>query len=193
MSDLILASASPRRVDLLRNMGVSFEVIPSNAAELHDESISAARVCEINAERKASQVAASHPKHTVLGADTIVTFEGRLFGKPCDRAEAQRMLSELSGRAHQVVTAVCLIRAERKAVFHDVTTVEFKILSPQDISLYLDLVPVLDKAGAYGIQDRGELLVKNVAGSFSNVMGLPTERLALEFDRWKIPYSSRSR
>lgn len=190
---LILASSSPRRVELLRGMGIEFDVIPSEVDELHDETIDAPRLCEINAERKAADVAERARGSVVLGADTLVILERCLYGKPCDLQDAKRMLAELAGRKHQVITAVCLLNGERKSVFHDITEVEFKPLSEREILRYIELVSVLDKAGAYGIQEHGELLVKSTRGSFSNVMGLPVERLAREFDRWGIPYNNRKR
>lgn len=190
---LILASSSPRRIELLRGMGVEFEVIPSQVDELHDETIDTARLCEMNAERKATDVAQRTRGSIVLGADTLVILEQCLYGKPCDLQDAKRMLSELAGRKHRVITAVCLIDGERKNVFHDSTVVEFKPLSESEISKYIELVSVLDKAGAYGIQEHGELLVKNTRGSFSNVMGLPVERLVEEFDRWGISHNRRNR
>jgi septum formation protein len=193
MNKLILASASPRRADLLCSIGVDFDVIPSAAEELHDESLGAAKLCELNAEQKAAEVAKAHPGRVVLGADTLVTLNGRLFGKPRDLEQAKRMLADLAGRTHQVVTGVCLCNGRRKSVFSDVTEVRFKPLTPEIIDTYIAAVPVLDKAGAYGIQERGELLVESVSGSYSNVVGLPLERLAREFDTWEIPYKSRSR
>lgn len=193
MSKIILASASPRRVELLRSLGVDFDVIPSAAEELHDESLNPAVLCELNAERKAADVAKNHTDRVVLGADTLVTLDGKLFGKPRSLEEARTMLSSLSGRTHQVITGVCLYGGSRKSLFSEITEVRFKLLTPQVIDSYLSTVSVLDKAGAYGIQERGDLLVDNISGSYSNIVGLPVERLAPEFDGWGIRYSSRSR
>jgi septum formation protein len=195
MSKLILASASPRRSELLRSMGVSFETVPSAADEVHDEQRAAAHLCELNAERKAAEVSARFPNDIILGADTLVTLPPRIYGKPCDLTMAKDFLRELSGRTHEVITGVCLMQLStaRKSVFHDVTHVTFKTLSDVTIDCYITQVAVLDKAGAYAIQECGDLLVEKISGSFSNVVGLPTERLAQEFDRWSIPYSERSR
>jgi len=192
MSEVILASASQRRMDLLRSLGVSFKVVPSAAEELHDESFSPNALCELNAERKAADVAMSYPNRVVLGADTLVTLDGKLFGKPRDLAEAKEMLAQLGGKTHQVITGVCLCDAARKSLFSEVTQVRFRPLTPQVIETYLTAVSVLDKAGAYGIQERGELLVEGFSGSYSNVVGLPLERLAREFDAWGITYSRRN-
>ena len=190
---MILASASPRRVELLRSLGVDFEVIPSSAEELHDESLSPSTLCELNAERKAADVANRHAGSVVLGADTLVTLDGRLFGKPRDLAEAKSMLMKLGGTTHQVITGVCLCDGKRKSIFSDMTEVRFKSLTPEVVDAYISTVSVLDKAGAYGIQERGDLLVEGISGSYSNVVGLPIERLAQEFDVWDIRYSRRSR
>ena len=190
MRRIILASASPRRSELLRSLGVQFEVIPSTAEELHDEALDARKLCELNAERKALEVAERFPDAVVLGADTLVTFGGKLYGKPPDRAIAKKMLRELSGRTHEVITGLCLLHrgARKGSNFHDVTRVSFKELTEGVIESYVSSVQVLDKAGAYGIQERGEMLVEKIEGSFSNVVGLPLERLSEEFSRWKIPH-----
>lgn len=194
MSKIILASASPRRSDLLKSIGVLFEVVPSTADELHDERQGATALCELNAERKAGDVAARFPNAAVLGADTLVTLEGRIFGKPRDLAEAKTMLRALSGATHEVVTGLCLKHnaGGRNSAFHEVTRVTFKALSDAAIDDYISTVPVLDKAGAYGIQEHGEILVEKIEGSFSNVVGLPLERLGQEFDLWGVTYNKRS-
>jgi septum formation protein len=188
VSRLILASASPRRVDLLHSLGVEFEVIPSKADELHDPSINVARLCALNAEAKAEQVAQQHPNCVVLGADTLVSLEQQLFGKPQHLDEAFETLEALSGKTHQVTTGVCLrlLQENRREVFTVETLVTFKSLTSETIRTYLRLVPVLDKAGAYGIQDRGEMLVENVRGSLSNVIGLPLEAVSDALERWEI-------
>jgi septum formation protein len=195
MSRIILASASPRRSELLRSMGVAFGVIPSKADEVHDEQLGAAELCEINARRKAGEVARRFPESIVLGADTLVTLAPRIYGKPRDLSMAKDFLRELSGRTHEVITGVCLMQVSsaRETVFHDVTQVTFKTLSEETIAKYVSQVAVLDKAGAYAIQECGDLLVEKISGSFSNVVGLPTERLAQEFERWSVPYNERSR
>ena len=187
---IILASASPRRSELLRRMGVQFEVVASKAEELHDERMRAAELCEINARRKAEEVAKEFPDALVIGADTLVALRERVFGKPRDLTEGKEMLRQLSGGTHEVVTGVCLTAngGQRVSVFHDLTHVTFRELNEARIEEYVRTVGVLDKAGAYGIQERGELIVERIAGSFSNVMGLPVERLAQEFTRWGIPH-----
>ena len=194
MNKIILASASPRRLELLKSLGVAFEVVPSLAVELHDERLSAVQLCEINALRKAEEVAARFPEAVVLGADTLVTLASKNYGKPANRDEARRMLHELSGRTHEVVTGVSLLQRSsgRRSVFHEVTRVTFKQLSEEIVEAYLSAVAVLDKAGAYAIQEKGEMLVERIDGSWSNVVGLPTERLLAEFDGWSVPQGTSS-
>jgi septum formation protein len=176
---VILASASPRRVELLRQIVFRFKVVPSDAPECEHEQFTAWEVAQLNAYRKARLVAKHHPDHLVLGADTVVCQGTKFYNKPADEADACRMLLELSGQAHDVVTGVCLIhlRSHRQAVFSDATTVKFHRLTPEIIQEYVARARPLDKAGAYGIQDQGDLLVENISGSFTNVMGLPVERL----------------
>ncbi len=193
MNKLILASASPRRADLLRSLKVDFEVTPGSTEEVHDESLPVAALCELNARRKAADILKTRPGRLVLAADTLVTLSGKLYGKPADLDEARRMLRELGGQTHEVITGVCLSDGARESVFSEVTRVQFKELTSATIEQYISNVSVLDKAGAYGIQERGEMLVESVDGSFTNVVGLPLERLARELDAWGISYSSRSR
>lgn len=179
---LILASASPRRADLLRQLGLEFQVIPSAAAEACQEQLTARELCQLNAYRKARVVAKQWPDALVLGADTLVCLGNRLYGKPADLADATRMLAELQGRTHQVVTGVCLIhlRTHRQRLLAEVTDVTFRALDAGGIDRYLKQVNPLDKAGAYAIQEHGELIVHEISGSFSNVVGLPVERLQVE-------------
>lgn len=183
---LILASASPRRADLLRGLGLDFSVITSAAPEAHQEDFTARELCLVNAYRKARAVAKQHPQALVLGADTLVYLGTRLYGKPADMAEARRMLRELAGHTHQVVTGVCLLHLakHRCRLFAETTHVTFKALSAAQIAAYLDAIEPLDKAGAYAIQDRGGEIVERINGSFSNVVGLPVERVKHELARW---------
>lgn len=183
---LILASASPRRLDLLRELGLDFEVIIGKAEEIQPEHLTPHEICQINAYRKARAVAKKHPDALVLGADTIVCLGGQVFGKPANRTEASRMLGQLQGRRHEVVTGVCLIllRRHRQKLFAVSTSVTFRPLSNPDIQKYLARINPLDKAGAYAIQERGEMVVETIEGSFSNVVGLPLERLREELDAW---------
>ncbi|MFM8470730.1 MAG: Maf family protein [Limisphaerales bacterium] len=183
---LILASASPRRAELLRGLGLDFTVITSPTEEAHHEDFTARELCLVNAYRKARAVAKQHPQALVLGADTLVYLGTTLYGKPGDLADARRMLRELSGHTHQVVTAVCLLHLaqHRCRLFAETTNVTFKALSEPQITAYLAAIQPLDKAGAYAIQDHGDQIVASINGSFSNVVGLPIERVKHELARW---------
>jgi septum formation protein len=183
---LILASASPRRVQLLREMGLEFRVVVSNAPESQPEHLPPGESARLNAHRKAAVIARRHPDSLIIGADTVVCLENETFGKPADLEHARSMLSTLQGKSHQVITGVCLMhRAGRKEhLFAESTEVVFRPLSQDQINNYLAKTNPLDKAGAYAIQEHGDLIVSNISGSFSNVVGLPVERLRLELERW---------
>lgn len=182
----ILASASPRRAELLRQLGVEFKVVPSQAPEIHGEQLTAQEVSQLNAYRKARAVAKKYPDSLVMGADTLVYLETVLLGKPADFAAAYRMLEQLQGRTHYVVTAICLLhlREHRQKVFAENTAVTFFPLDAVKIQRYLANVNPLDKAGAYAIQEAGDLIVEKVSGSYTNVVGLPLERLTVELEAW---------
>jgi len=183
---LILASVSPRRAELLRELGVEFVVVPSAAPEIHDDQITAREAALVNAYRKARAVAKQFPDALVLGADTLVYLGTELFGKPATRDTAADMLARLQGRTHEVVTAVCLLhlRRHRQKIFADTTSVTFRPLDAAQIRAYLDRVNPLDKAGAYAIQESGDLIVEEIYGSYSNVVGLPVEQLRSELAAW---------
>ncbi len=182
----ILASASPRRAELLRQLELDFTVLPGNAAEVMHEFLSPMEVCQLNAHRKARVVAKKIPDALVLGADTLVFLDDEILGKPRDRAEAEQMLARLQGRTHQVVTGVSLIqlRVHRERLFAVSTRVRFHPLDAWKIRDYLGKINPLDKAGAYAIQEHGDEIVADISGSFSNVVGLPLERLQDELDDW---------
>ena len=183
---LILASASPRRAELLRQLELEFQVMPGDATEVFDEQLSPLELCQLNAHRKARAVAKKIPDALVLGADTLVFLEREIFGKPRDAADARRMLSQLQGRTHQVVTGVSLIhlRAHRERLFAVSTDVTFLPLTAEQISDYLSKMNPLDKAGAYAIQENGDKIVAEISGSYSNVVGLPAERVGEELKAW---------
>ena len=185
---LILASASPRRADLLRQLGVEFQIVPSGVREAEEEQLSAGETARINAYRKARAAAKKHPGALVLGVDTVVALENALFGKPATLAEAGQMLWTLQGKTHRVVTGVCLLqlRAHRQKIFFQETAVTFRPLTRRQIRAYHAQVNPLDKAGAYGIQEKGEMLVESLSGSFTNVIGLPLERLAAELPAFGV-------
>jgi septum formation protein len=182
---LILASASPRRSDLLREIGVPFTVVKADIHEVAPEHLSPVETAEINAYRKARAVAKKHPDTLVLGADTVVSLGTEQFAKPADMADAERMLARLQGRMHLVITGVCLLqlRPYRQRLFAVSTSVTFKKLHIGQIRRYLAKIHPFDKAGSYAIQDEGEMIVKHFKGSYSNVVGLPVERLKAELGR----------
>lgn len=184
---LILASASPRRAALLRQLQPDFLILPSDAVEILDEHLSPYEICQLNAHRKARMVAKKNPDALVLGADTLVFLDGEIMGKPASLAEAERMLTRLQGRTHQVVTGISLIhlRAHRERLFAASTDVTFHPLAAVQIRDYLAKVNPLDKAGAYAIQEHGEMIVAEISGSYSNVVGLPLEQLRAELGTWE--------
>ncbi len=187
LPSFILASGSPRRRELLEQLGVRFQVKTAPVVELEDPSFTPRELCRANAFRKAQVVAMRHPAKLVIGADTLVHLDNETFGKPASLAEARRMLRRLSGRPHEVTTACCLVqwRPARRVVFEETTQVRFAALSDRQIRNYLAAIDPLDKAGAYAIQEHGEWIVEALEGSFTNVVGLPVERLRDELASWR--------
>ena len=183
---IILASASPRRSELLKELGLNFDVIPADADEIAPVHLSPHEICLVNAHRKARVIARENPDALVIGADTIVCLGQQIFGKPPNSTKARRILEALSGKTHEVVTGVCLmeIRARREKLFAVSTTVSFQRLTPGRVREYVKSVNTLDKAGAYAIQEHGDMIIKKINGSHSNVVGLPLERLRKELGDW---------
>ena len=181
---VILASASPRRSQLLASMDIEFEVVPSHVEELIDGYDFIPDLCEANARIKAEPIADMHPECLVIAADTMVYLEDTLFGKPTDIDDAHRMLTRLQGRTHQVTTGVSLIyhNEEISKSFSVITNVTFLSLDAVQISEYLANIDPLDKAGGYAIQEHKQMIAKRVSGSVSNVVGLPVERLKEELN-----------
>ena len=178
LQPLVLASESPRRRSLLRSVGVEFDVYPSGineSAHLDGSARRPAEIAEKSAGFKAYSVSRLHPGLWILGADTIVVLDRRIFGKPSNEAEAVRMLGMLSDRVHEVITGMCLVQPGGALCrSRSVTTlVRFKTLSTKEIEAYVRTGEPMDKAGAYGIQGIGAFLVKSVEGSYTNVVGLP--------------------
>jgi septum formation protein len=175
---IVLASSSPRRRELLEKARILFEVVISPAEEIHDAAMPPHVLCELNASLKAAAVAEKRPDATVIGSDTLVFIDEMPLGKPADMTEARAMLRRLSGRTHQVCTGVCVIYpGGEKNIFHDLTAVTFQTLDESMIDEYFSRVDPLDKAGAYGIQEHGDMIVAKICGSFENVMGLPVEKV----------------
>ena len=182
LREVILASTSPRRSQLLKEAGVAFRIVTVPVDEFHDEQMPLAQLTRLNAEMKARSVAEQHANCLVIGADTLVSVEGRALGKPATLEEAHAMIRSLAGRAHEVGTAVCMVHHEtqRSLHFDVVTKVVFRELTDAQISEYLSLIEPLDKAGGYAAQDHGDMIIDHFEGSLSNVVGLPMERLLLE-------------
>ena len=176
--EIILASASPRRREILAHILPTFSVCPADCPERADLSLPPARIVEQLARQKAENVYQKHPAALVLGADTVVWAEGRLLGKPKDAADAARMLRSLSGKKHEVYTGYCLLGPSVELVGHAKTEVFFRDLSEEFIAEYVASGSPLDKAGAYGIQDDARL-VRALNGSYTNVVGLPEEDIRL--------------
>ncbi|MGI5925366.1 MAG: Maf family protein [Lentisphaeria bacterium] len=174
---LVLASASPRRRELLARAGVPLQVHTAEVPEASLAGESPEALVQRLAGAKARAVAATMPGRLVLGADTIIVFAGQVFGKPADLPAARAMLRTFAGRRHEVLSGVCLVRDRIEHCWLARTTVRFRSLSDADIDAYFALVNPLDKAGAYGIQEHGEMIVAGIDGLLSNVIGLPVEEV----------------
>ena len=183
--DVVLASNSPRRRELLAGMGVDFRVeVISGIDETYPDTLPVEQVAEYLSGRKA-QAYELRPNELLITADTVVISGGRVLGKPADEAEARVMLRELSGKSHRVITGVTLRSMNREVRLSDVSEVDFAELTEDEIEHYVKRYRPLDKAGAYGIQEWiGYVGITGIRGSFYNVMGLPTRRLYEELKRF---------
>ena len=170
---LVLASASPRRQELLRNAGIPFEVQPAHIPEDPLPGEQAKDCAERLASEKALAVAKQRPRDIVLGADTVVVVDGQILGKPMDAADAARMLRLLSGREHQVITGVCMVANGQSSVASETTTVTMSALTEKEIADYVATGEPMDKAGAYAIQGIASRWIPRIDGDYSNVVGLP--------------------
>ena len=183
---LILASASPRRRELLNQVGIKYKVQPSDA-EMDIEEIEGTPIekTEKLAYMKAKDIAARNNNHMVIGADTIVVIGDEILGKPKDKSDAIRMLTKLNGREHQVITGIALIDTDtgRELISHEVTYVKFRNLTDEMIEKYAATGEPEGKAGAYAIQGIGAILVEGIRGCYSNVVGLPLARLGMMLER----------
>ena len=184
----ILASGSPRRRELLARLNSDFKVVTADVEEWEPDHADPVEQVEENAFRKGRVIADRHRDALVIAADTTVALGKRLFAKPRDRDQAVSMLSQLSGRTHQVLTGVALFLGGKQHLFHETSSVEFLTLDRETIEDYIELVHVYDKAGAYAIQEHGELIINGYSGSFENIMGLPVQRLRKELvlQAWNV-------
>lgn len=173
MKKIILASKSPRRLELLKSYDLDIEVISSDIEEITHGDEKPEQLSMALAFEKAYSVSIERKNQLVLGADTVVALEGKILGKPKDRDDAFRILSLLSGKTHRVITGVSIIKGDKKIIDYESTLVSFRNLSKDQIIKYIDTKEPMDKAGAYGIQGYGKILVESISGSYSNVVGLP--------------------
>ncbi len=180
---IILASASPRRRELLTLAGVDFEVRTSDVEEKVPEGMSPEETVKLLAGQKASAVAENFRNCCVIGADTVVVCGGRILGKPRDREQACEMLRTLSGKTHCVFTGVCIMCGAEVVSFAEKTEVTFYELTDEEIAAYTATGEPMDKAGAYGIQGRGCVLIKGISGDYFNVVGLPVARTVREINK----------
>ena len=183
---LILASGSPRRKELLSKLQIPFEVIVSECDETLPADTPAAEAAALLAVRKAAAVAELHPDAVVIGADTTVILGDSILGKPQDQQECRLMLTALSGCVHKVITGVAVFWEGHSFSFSEETPVQFYPLTADEIERYAESREPYDKAGAYGIQGLGALLVRGIHGDYFNVVGLPVTRLHRELERLNI-------
>jgi septum formation protein len=174
---LVLASASPRRQELLRNANIPFEVQPADIDEDPLPNEPAQACAERLAREKARAIAQSRPNDVVLGADTVVVIDNQILNKPVDAPDAARMLRLLSGRTHRVITGVCLVVRGHCEVGSEVTSVTMSEISDEEIAAYVATGEPMDKAGAYAIQGRASRWIPRIEGDYSNVVGLPVARV----------------
>ena len=187
-NSLVLGSASPRRADLLRQIGLSFDVVKSSVNETLLPGEDPPTYCERIAYNKARDVAGRCEGRVIIGADTVVVIDGGILGKPADESEARYMLAKLSGRTHTVTTGVSVLeRLTGKCDTFSVTSyVTFRIMNPEEIDRYIATGEPIGKAGAYAIQGIGAVFVRSISGSYSNIMGLPLYETALALSRFGI-------
>ncbi|MCK5309981.1 MAG: septum formation protein Maf [Thermoplasmata archaeon] len=176
--EFILASASPRREELLKKILDDFKIIPSQIAESIPWNESPIDIAMNNALEKALDISAKHPDALVIGADTVIALEDKIMGKPKDLDDAMRMLEMLSGKTHQVVTGIAMVLADKQNTDFEFSDVTFRELTKEQIEAYVQEKQPLDKAGSYGIQEVGDEFVEHLEGKKDNVMGLPVNLVA---------------
>ena len=183
---VILASASPRRRELLKQIVNDFKIITADIDEEISYVLSPLDAVKDIAKRKGEKIHLEHPNDLVISADTIVVLEDKIIGKPVDEEDAKKILRDLSGKIHQVITAYCLFQGDEFVEHYVISTVEFNKLSDELIDKYVASGSPLDKAGAYGVQDNDKFpIVKEVKGSMTNVIGFPVEEIEEDFIKMK--------
>lgn len=192
MQHLVLASSSPRRKELLENLQLSFDVSSSDVDESFDPKLIPSEVVMELALRKAKAVAKQYPQSFVIGSDTVVVSNDQILGKPASREEALSMLRELSGKTHSVYTGVAIVSPTETVQFYEKTDVIFWELTETEMNTYVDSGEPFDKAGGYGIQGFGSMLVKKIDGDYFAVVGLPVSRTIRELQKLGFQMSSPS-
>ena len=177
--NLILASGSPRRQELLKSLGVPFKIRIKEINEVYPKHLKKSEISDYLAQLKSNAfVEELNPKDLLITSDTIVWYHNMALGKPKSKDDAFQMLQKLSGKTHEVITSVCLKSLQKEDIFNSITKVTFKELSTEEIQFYIDNYNPMDKAGAYGIQDWiGQIGVKKIEGSYFNVMGFPIHKI----------------
>ncbi|MEJ6717372.1 MAG: nucleoside triphosphate pyrophosphatase [Akkermansiaceae bacterium] len=189
--ELILASSSPRRRELLSETGLSFQIVSPDVEELSGGDLSPRDLALTNARLKCMAVSLTKPEAMVIGADTVVSLGGEVFGKPVDLEEAAGNLRKFSGRVHEVHTGVALSCGEKRAELVGTSFVKFRKLRELDIEDYLSKVYVLDKAGGYAAQDHRELIIEKFEGDYDNIVGLPVGLVLDQLDRMGFPVPAK--
>lgn len=185
--ELILASGSPRRRELLASTGLSFQIESPAVEELSGDDLPPRELALANARLKCMAVSLARPKAVVIGADTVVALGGKVYGKPESLEEAAGNLREFRGRVHEVITGVVVACGDRVVEFVECSYVKFRSFSDEVIAEYLEKVPVLDKAGGYAIQHHGEMIVERYEGDFDNIVGLPVSLVLDQLERMGFP------
>lgn len=180
MKHIILASASPRRKEILELADLKFDIMPSNAQEITTKTAPNEVVMELASIKAKDIYEKSEKQSMIVGADTVVAYQGQILGKPTDEADAKRMLTMLSGQTHEVYTGVCVIEDEKIKTFYEETKVTFYEISDEQIDRYIKTGEPMDKAGSYGIQGKAAVFIKGIEGDYYNVVGFPIARFFQE-------------
>ena len=180
MKHIILASASPRRKEILELADLKFDVMPSDAQEITTKTAPNEVVMELASIKAKDIYKKSEKQSMIVGADTVVAYQGQILGKPTDKADAKRMLTMLSGQTHEVYTGVCVIEDGKTKTFYEETKVTFYEISEDEIERYIETGEPMDKAGSYGIQGKAAVFIKGIEGDYYNVVGFPIARFLQE-------------
>ena len=183
MKHIILASASPRRKEILELADLKFDIMPSNAQEITTKTAPNEVVMELASIKAKDIYKKSEKQSMIVGADTVVAYQGQILGKPADEADAKRMLTMLSGQTHEVYTGVCIIEDGKTKTFYEETKVTFYEISDEQIDHYIKTGEPMDKAGAYGIQGKAAVFIKGIEGDYYNVVGFPIARFLQEITK----------